>query len=123
MTETNIWYAIALLFFITTDYLTGVIKAIIQGNLNSKKMREGLGHKLTYLILATTSWFIDTISIHINLGFPVNLYICTVSGIYLIEITSILENITAINPELANTPFMQAFTQNHDKAKHKKEQP
>lgn len=121
MTETNIWYAIALLFFITTDYLTGIIKAAIQGSLNSKKMREGLGHKLTYLILTTTSWFIDTINININLGFPVDLYTCTVSGICLIELTSILENITDINPELANAPFMQIFAQNHNQAKPKKD--
>lgn len=120
MTETNMWCAIALLFFITTDYLTGVIKATIQGSLNSQKMREGLGHKLTYLILATTSWFIDTINIHINLGFPVNLYVCTVSGICLIELTSILENITAINPDLKNAPLMNAFAQNNT-PKHKKD--
>lgn len=120
MTETNMWCAIALLFFITTDYLTGVIKAIIQDSLNSQKMREGLGHKLTYIILTTTSWFIDTINIHINLGFPVNLYVCTVSGICLIELTSILENITAINPDLKNAPLMNAFAQNNT-PKHKKD--
>lgn len=122
MTETNIWCAIALLFFITTDYLTGIIKAAIQGSINSKKMREGLGHKLTYLILATTSWFIDTINTNINLGFPINLYTCTVSGICLIELTSILENITAINPELENAPFMNIFKQNNTKPKHKEKE-
>lgn len=121
MTETNIWYAITLLFFITTDYLTGVTKAIMQGNLNSSKMRKGLGHKFAYLTLATTSWFIDTVNTHINLGFPVNLYVCTISGICLIELTSILENITAINPNLKNAPFMNAFEQTTPK--HKKEQP
>lgn len=120
MTESDMWCAIAVLFFITTDYLTGVIKAIIQGSLNSQKMREGLGHKLAYLILATTSWFIDTINIHINLGFPVNLYVCTASGICLIELTSILENITAINPDLKNAPLMNAFAQNNT-PKHKKD--
>lgn len=117
MTETNMWCAIAILFFIATDYLTGVIKAITQGNLNSRKMRTGLGHKLAYLILATTAWFIDTVNVHIPLGFPINLFICTTSGISLIEITSILENITAINPELNNAPFMNIFEQN--KPKHK----
>lgn len=122
MTESDMWCAIALLFFIVTDYLTGVIKAVMQGNLNSQKMREGLGHKLSYLILTVTAWFIDTANIHINLGFPVNLYICTVSGICLIELTSILENITAINPELENTPFMNIFKQNNTKPKHKEKE-
>lgn len=117
MTETNMWCAFAILFFVATDYLTGVIKAIIQGNLSSKRMRTGLGHKLAYLILATTAWFIDTVNGHIPLGFPIDLFICTASGISLIEITSILENITAINPELKIAPFMNIFEQN--KPKHK----
>lgn len=117
MKEIDMWSAIAILFFITADYLTGVIKAIMQGNLSSKRMRTGLGHKLAYFILATTAWFIDTVNGHIPLGFPLNLFTCVASGISLIEITSILENITAINPELKIAPFMNIFEQN--KPKHK----
>nr|UWG27301.1 MAG: holin family protein [Bacteriophage sp.] len=121
MTQTDTWYAIAVLFFITTDYITGVIKAIIQGDLSSKRMREGLGHKLTYLMLALTAWFINTLNMHLPLGFPINVLTCTVSGICLIELTSIIENITAINPELKNAPFMNIFTQNTHDPKHKGE--
>nr|DAF30175.1 MAG TPA: holin [Caudoviricetes sp.] len=119
MTQSDMWCAIAVLFFVSTDYITGVIKACMQGNLNSKRMREGLGHKLAYLLLAFTAWFIDTLNTHLNLGFPINIFNCTVSGICLIELTSILENITAINPELENTPFMNIFTQNPNNPKHK----
>ena len=121
MTQTDMWCAIAILFFTSTDYITGVIKAITQGDLNSKKMREGLGHKLAYLILSATAWFTDVLNTHLNLGFPINLFTCTVSGICLIELTSILENITAINPELENTPFMSIFTQHHEQPKHKED--
>ena len=120
MTQTDAWCAISVLFFITTDYVTGIVKAIMQHDLNSRKMREGLGHKFTYITLALTAWFIDTVSLHVDLGLPVSLYICTISGIALTEITSILENITAINPELKNAPFMQIFTQNTND-KHKEE--
>lgn len=119
MTELDMWCAIAVLFFITTDYITGTIKAIMKGDLSSQKMRTGLGHKLTYLILTVTAWFIDTVNTHVSLGFPINVFICTVSGICLIELTSILENITAINPELENTPFMNIFKQNNIKPEHK----
>lgn len=34
------------------DYVTGVVNAIMHGELSSKRMREGLGHKFTYLIEA-----------------------------------------------------------------------
>ena len=122
MTQSDIWWcAFALLFFISTDYITGVIKAIMQGDLSSKMMREGLGHKFTYLILAVMAWFIDTLNLHLALGLPINLSICTVSGICLIELTSIIENITAINPELKDAAFMGIFSQNDANPKHKED--
>ena len=120
MTTADVWCAIAVMFFIVTDYVTGVAKAIMQDNLSSKKMREGLGHKFTYIILVLVAWFIDEINLHVDLGLPVSVFVCTVGGICLIELTSILENITAINPELADAPFMQIFSQNTPNAKHRK---
>lgn len=122
MTQADMWCAIAILFFISADYITGVIKAIMQGELNSKRMREGLGHKLAYLMLAMTSWFTDMLNTHLSIGFPINVFTCTVSGICLIELTSIIENITAINPELNNAPFMSILTQNTRNPKHKENQ-
>lgn len=118
MTTADVWCAIAVVFFSTTDYVTGVAKAIMQDNLSSKKMREGLGHKLAYIILTLTAWFIDEVNRHVDLGLPVSVFIYTVGGICLIELTSILENITVINPELADTPFMQIFAQNSTKPRH-----
>lgn len=120
MTTADAWCAIAVTFFITTDYVTGVAKAIMQDNLSSKKMREGLGHKFAYIILTLVSWFIDEINLHVDLGLPISVFVCTVGGICLIELTSILENITAINPELADAPFMQIFAQNGNQPKHGK---
>ena len=118
MTAANVWCAIAVTFFIATDYVTGVAKAIMQDNLSSKKMREGLGHKFAYFILTLVAWFIDEINLHVELGLPVSVFVCTVGGICLIELTSILENITVINPKLADAPFMQIFTQNNTQPKH-----
>lgn len=120
MTTADVWCTIAVTFFIVTDYMTGVAKAIMQDNLSSKKMREGLGHKFAYFILILVAWFIDEINLHVDLGLPVSVFVCTVGGICLIELTSILENITAINPELADAPFMQIFAQNTN-GKHKAE--
>lgn len=120
MTTADVWCTVAVTFFITTDYVTGVVKAIMQNNLSSKKMREGLGHKFAYFILVLTAWFIDEINLHVDLGLPVPVFVCTVGGISLIELTSILENITVINPELADAPFMQIFARNNTKPRHSK---
>lgn len=106
----DVWALIAVLFFVMTDYVTGIIKAIMAGNLSSNKMRAGLGHKFTYLILVLVAYMIDTVSAHVDLGLPVHVFLITVGGICLIELTSILENITEINPELRDMPFMQIFS-------------
>ena len=120
MTQTDVWCVIAVVFFIIVDYVTGVAKAITSDSLSSAKMRQGLWHKFAYLILTIVAYFIDMINLHVDLGLPVSVFVCTVGGISLIELTSILENITAINPELADAPFMQIFSQNNSDAKHKK---
>lgn len=120
MTTTDIWCVIAIVFFIIVDYVTGIAKAILNDTLSSKKMRQGLWHKFAYIILVLVAWFIDEVSLHVDLGLPVSVFVCTVGGICLIELTSILENITAINPELADAPFMQIFAQSTS-GKHKGE--
>ena len=120
-TEPDMWALFAALFFVATDYLTGIIKAIMQGSLSSQKMREGLGHKFAYLILVTVAYAIDTVSAHVSLGLPVNVFIATVGGVCLIELTSILENLCEINPELKNKPFMRIFNTNNDSAPDHKE--
>lgn len=108
--DPDVWALIAVLFFVATDYTTGIVKAIMAGNLSSKRMREGLGHKFAYLTLILTSYMIDVFNTHVDLGLPVRVYLITVGGICLIELTSILENITEINPELKDVPFMQIFS-------------
>lgn len=120
MTQTDTWCTIAVIFFVSIDYVTGVTKAIMRDSLSSRKMREGLGHKFAYIILTLTAWFIDEVNLHVDLGLPVSVFVCTVGGVCLIELTSILENITEINPKLKNAPFMQIFTQSTND-KHKKE--
>ena len=118
-TDPDIWALIAVLFFVSTDYITGIVKAIMANNLSSKKMREGLGHKFAYLALILTSYMIDTFSVHVDLGLPVHVYLVTCGGICLIELTSIIENITQINPELKDVPFMQIFSTTNTDTDHK----
>ena len=117
--DPDVWALIAVLFFVATDYATGIVKAIMTGNLSSKKMREGLGHKFAYLTLILTSYMIDVFSAHVDLNLPVHVYLVTVGGICLIELTSIIENITQINPELKDVPFMQIFSSTNTDTDHK----
>lgn len=110
MTETLFYEILAVLVFTITDYITGVVGAIMHGNLSSTKMREGLGHKFAYLCVFFIAWFIDFEMRHIDIGFHSALTPIVTIGIVLIELSSIIENIGKINPELTQAEFMKIFT-------------
>ena len=110
MTETLFYEILAVFVFIIMDYVTGLIGAIMQRNLSSTKMREGLGHKFAYLCVFFIAWFIDFEMGHIDIGFYTALTPIVTIGIVLIELSSIIENIGKINPELAQAEFMKIFT-------------
>lgn len=109
MTETLFYEILAVLVFIITDYITGIIGAVMHGNLSSTKMREGLGHKFAYLCVFFIAWFIDFEMRHIDIGFHGALTPIVTIGIVLIELSSIIENIGKINPELTQAEFMKIF--------------
>lgn len=108
--DTLFYEILAVLVFISMDYVTGTIGAIMHKNLSSTKMREGLGHKFAYLCVFFIAWFIDFEMKHIDIGFHSALTPIVTVGIVLIELSSIIENIGKINPELTQAEFMKIFT-------------
>lgn len=118
-TEEETWLSIAVLIFIIIDYTTGVINAALKKSISSRKMREGLGHKATYIILLSVCYTIDTIQLNTELNLPTKLFPIVSCGILLIELTSIIENICEINPELKQANFMYIFEKNNTETKEK----
>lgn len=94
------------------DYVTGVVNAIMHGELSSKRMRQGLGHKFTYLVMIFVALIIEYGSDYINLGIELPVFVPVCAGICLIEITSIMENCTKINPELPSSNIINIFKVN-----------
>lgn len=94
------------------DYITGVVNAITQGELSSKRMREGLGHKFAYLAIICVALIVEYGSDYINLGIELPVFIPVCAGICLIEITSIMENCVKINPELKDSNILNIFNIN-----------
>ena len=111
-TEEETWLSIAVLMFIIIDYITGVINASIKKAISSQKMREGLGHKATYIILLSVCYIIDTLQLNTDLSLPTKIFPIVSCGILLIELTSIIENICEIHPELKQARFMHMFEKN-----------
>lgn len=91
------------------DYITGVVNAIMHGELSSEKMRQGLGHKFAYLAIICVALIVEYGSDYINLGIELPVFMPVCAGICLIEITSIMENCVKINPELKNSNILNIF--------------
>lgn len=91
------------------DYITGVINAIMHGELSSERMRQGLGHKFAYLAIICVAIIVEYGSDYINLGIELPVFMPVCAGICLIEITSIMENCVKINPELSTSNILNIF--------------
>ena len=120
-TEEETWLSVAVLIFIIIDYMTGVINAALKKSISSRKMREGLGHKATYIILLSVCYTIDAIQLNTELNLPTKIFPIVSCGILLIELTSIIENICEINPELKQANFMYIFEKNNTETKENNE--
>ena len=91
------------------DYVTGVVNAIMHGELSSERMRQGLGHKFAYLAMICVALIVEYGSDYINLGIELPVFIPVCAGICLIEITSIVENCIKINPKLSTSDVLNIF--------------
>lgn len=95
--------------FILFDIITGIIKALYKDGLNSTYLRQGLFHKLSEVIAVIGSGLLEygTKYIDLNVEIPVlrvvAIYIC------IMELISILENITEVNPSMAKLfrPYLE----------------
>ena len=88
------WQIGATLIFILSDVITGIISAIIQKNLDSQKMREGLLRKILLIIVVILGFIIEY-------AFKMP-YVSKVVCIYIVvmETISMLENIQKAGIEL-----------------------
>lgn len=114
ITNDIMWYSIAVVAFIITDYITGVVNAAMKSKISSRTMREGLGHKFAYCVLIFVAYIIDTIQLNSSLNLPFELFPIVSIGIIAIELTSIIENVCEINPKLKEAKFMGIFEKNNN---------
>lgn len=81
-----IWQIATPLIFSLLDIVTGYIQALINKNVDSQKMRNGLLHKFLIVIILVSS-FIIQFAFNINY---ISSFVCVY--IVLMEISSIIEN-------------------------------
>lgn len=116
MDRTEIAALVITCVLIVMDYLTGLAKSVVNKDIDSTKMRDGLWHKATYVAAIVLAEIIEHGQEAVDLGFTVPLIVPTCVYIVLTETASILENLSQINPELADSPVMQLFRSTKDTA-------
>lgn len=114
---------LAILVLICVDYVTGIIKGCMTTGFDSKLMREGLLHKLTYFIAILVSLCIEYLTGFMELGFVFGSGLTMVVSVWITvtEVGSILENVCVINPELADNSFMRLFATTNEQGKEETE--
>lgn len=106
------WAIIITLVLIVFDFLSGIAKAAKNNNISSTIMREGLYHKGAYVGIIILAYMAQWGCAHMDLGFTIPLVPAACVYISLTEITSILENLCELNPELKDNPVFKIFSQN-----------
>lgn len=95
---------------IAMDYISGIAAAASRGDLQSSKMREGLWHKLGEIGAILLAYLATEEGHYIGLPYQIDLLIpAVIIWLSVMEITSILENITILNPDLASDGFLRIF--------------
>lgn len=86
--------------FILFDVLTGLLKALYKGKINSTVLRKGLFHKISEMLAVVGSGLLEYAATLIDLGVNVPLLSGVSIYVCVMEIVSIIENLCTINPKL-----------------------
>ena len=96
----KVTFFIVSLVFIALDILTGWTKALATGTTNSSIMRVGLFHKLGEILAIGVGYVCEFSFPMVGISISVPLVESISTYIILMEVASVIENITKINPQL-----------------------
>lgn len=110
LSEAQTWSILLACVMMCADVVVGFIQAAINNQLSSTKMRQGLLHKILILILIFVCLAIE-IGIGHTVKLPYNIPTCEVVCGYVIvmELISILENISRGYPQFADSQLFKLF--------------
>lgn len=102
---------VLLFALICLDFALGICKGIFVEGFDSSKVREGLVHKGTYFAAFALVYLLQGIGEYIELPYMMleSMMIFVFVWVTVSEAGSILENITALNPQLSDNSFMRIF--------------
>lgn len=92
----DFWIILLPIILMALDVFTGYINAVIKGEVSSRKMREGLGHKVAELIYIIVGYFISIVFNVSQIEYFISIYIIVM------ELISILENAEKLGVKTPN---------------------
>lgn len=106
------------------DMVFGLSNAVINKEVSSSKMREGISHKIGILGLLIASAFVEVCCSFMDLPIDLPIVAGVAAWLVLMEVGSICEILVKMNPELANAPVLSIFDVAFDSVsgKHQNEQ-
>lgn len=115
LSEQMMWAIIACLVMMVFDIITGITAAWKNKDIQSTKMREGLFHKGSLILLIILAWVCELFVMHVpDLGITIPLVIPACIIIFAMELVSITENAAEINPELKDSKLLKLFNVSND---------
>ena len=112
-------FAIVVGCAILADIITGFVKAWATKTLDSQVLRKGLLHKFSEVFLCAVSYGAEYATRYIPIDVSIPFFNATCSYIVLMETISVLENLTAINPDLSK--FIGKYLDGNKTRKEEKE--
>ena len=108
---------IVVLSFIGFDILTGFLKAFYKEGVNSTVLRKGLFHKLSEIIAVAGAGLFEYGCSYFEFGFSVPMVGAVTTYICIMEFISIMENLSAVNPNLAKLfkPYLEKLKERNDR--------
>ena len=108
---------VAVLILIVADLAFGMLGAIVQKDFKSTKIREGLAHKCSEFAFLLVADVIDALlygGVNLPIEIPHGCALMVVgTALILMEIASLMEIATRINPKLAENPLFEILDNAH----------
>ena len=108
MTESQSWSIIMACLMMLADIAVGFVGAAVRHDISSTKMREGIGHKVMVLVLIAVAYLLGVGLGHVSgikTEIPSTEIVCWY--VVVMEIASILENISKAWPEFSGTSLFK----------------
>ena len=110
MTESQSWSIIMACLMMLADIAVGFVGAAVRHDISSTKMREGIGHKIMIIVLIAVAYLLGVGLGHvsgISAEIPSTEVVCWY--VVVMELASILENISKVWPEFSGTSLFKYF--------------